>query len=108
MAPRNSREEILKKIKTAPTLTEKKEIALICEITPKNLALFGKSVKDLQGYLKDAGFAKSAVLIDQDSFAAAGEKISDFYNMIFIKGAKAEKVLASLRAEIFSDLATLL
>ncbi len=89
-------------------LTERKEIALICEITPKSLALFGKSVNDLQGYLKDAGFAKSAFLIDQDSFTPTGEKKTDFYNMIFIKGVKAEKVLASLRAETLSDVATLL
>ena len=89
-------------------LADRKDIALICEITPKSLALFGKSVKDLQDYLKDAGFTKSAVLMDQDSFAVTGEKISDFYNMIFIKGAEAEKVLAFLGAEILSDLATLL
>lgn len=81
-------------------------VALICEITPKTLAVFGKSVHDLQDRLKDAGFKKGAVLMDCDSFKVM-EKTSNFYNMIFTKGVKSERVLQCLQSGILYETVTL-
>jgi FkbM family methyltransferase len=83
------------------------DVVLICEVTPKTLAVFGKSIHDLQNRLKDVGFERRAVLMDEDSFNDAGEKISDFYNMIFTKGPKSYKILASLQTGILSDVSIL-
>lgn len=83
------------------------DAALICEITPKTLRTFGRSVDDLQDQLRAVGFTTRAILIDAETFDDAGEKVSDFCNMIFTKGALSESLLESLPNRSLCDLAAL-
>ena len=79
------------------------EVALVCEITPDALESFGKLQVDVFRQLKAVGFTRGYVIIDDDTFGAHGERIANFYNMIFLKGKRTLNVASELAARSFAN-----
>jgi FkbM family methyltransferase len=75
------------------------DAALICEMSPNLLRMYGKSPADIITQLREAGFHEHYIIKDRDTIGVDNTLNSDYFNMLFIKGMVAKSLFDRLHLE---------